>query len=77
MSYLNTPNTYSISASATDVPSCLSSSPNPRPVSSVKQIVSIASTSADQQAGGLITFSIPTGFRANAYLVNNSMSFYS
>ena len=52
MSYLNTPNTYNLSAANSDVPGSLSSSSFPRPVSSVKQIVSIASTSADQQAGG-------------------------
>ena len=73
MSYLNTPNTYNLSAANSDVPGSLSSSSFPRPVSSVKQIVSIASTSGDQQAGGLITFSIPTGAGAGAYLVNNSM----
>jgi hypothetical protein len=73
MSYLNTPNTYNLSAGNSDVPPSLSSSPYPRPMASTKNIVAIASTSADQNQGGLITFSIPTGMGSGAYLVNNSM----
>jgi hypothetical protein len=72
-SYLSTPNSYNLSAGNSDVPPSLSSSPYPRPVSCVKQIVSIASTSADQQAGGLVSFAIPTGMGSGAYLVNNSV----
>jgi hypothetical protein len=73
MSYFSVPDTYNLSAAQSDVPNSLTSSRFPRPVSSVKQIVSIASTSATQNAGGLISFAIPTGAGSNAYLVNNSV----
>lgn len=73
MSYYNAVETYNLAAAQSDVPNSLTSSRAPRPISSQKLINSLASTSAQAGAGGMITFSIPTGAGANAYLVNNSM----
>ena len=70
-SYLVGQKQYPLSAAISDVPASLSSSGLPRPISCQKQLVSIASTSAAQQAGGLVSFSLPTG--GTSYLVNNSM----
>jgi hypothetical protein len=72
-SYLVGQKQYPLSAAVSDVPASLSSSGLPRPISCQKQLVSIASTSAAQQSGGLISFQIPTGNGSNSYLVNNSM----
>jgi hypothetical protein len=72
-SYLTGQKQYPLAAAVSDVPASLSSSGLPRPISSQKQLVSIASTTASQQAGGMVSFSIPTGPGANAYLINNSM----
>jgi hypothetical protein len=70
-SYLVGQKQYSLSAAVSDVPASLSSSGLPRPISCQKQLVSIASTSAAQQAGGLVSFSLPSG--GNSYLANNSL----
>jgi len=72
MSYSQAPVQYGLAAAQSDVPISLSSSGLPRPINSSVQIVSIASTSAAQQANGQVTFSIPTGASAG-YLKNNSM----
>jgi hypothetical protein len=54
-SYLTGQKQYPLAAAISDVPASLSSSGLPRPISCQKQLNAIASTSASQQAGGLMT----------------------
>ena len=72
MSYTQGQQNYGIAAAISDIPPSFSSSGLPRPIASTVQINSIASTSAAQGAGGLVTFSIPTG-PSSGYIKNNSM----
>ena len=72
MAYTQGQQNYGIAAAISDIPPSFSSSGLPRPIASTVQINSIASTSASQGAGGLVTFSIPTG-PSSGYIKNNSM----
>jgi hypothetical protein len=72
MAYTQGQQNYGIAAAISDIPPSFSSSGLPRPIASTVQINSIASTSAAQGAGGLVTFSIPTG-PSSGYIKNNSM----
>ena len=72
MSYTQGQQQYGIAAAVSDIPPSFASSGLPRPIASKVQINSIASTSASQGAGGLITFSLPTG-ASSGYIKNNSM----
>jgi len=72
MSYTQGQQQYGIAAAISDIPPSFASSGLPRPIASKVQINSIASTSASQGAGGLITFSLPTG-ASTGYIKSNSM----
>ena len=72
MAYVQGQQSYGIAAAVSDIPPSLSSSGLPRPIPSTVQINSIASTSASQNANGLVTFSVPTG-ASSGYIKNNSM----
>jgi hypothetical protein len=74
MPYLSSGKTYDygISAARPDLPASCSSSALPRPINSQVQIVTIASTSGSQNAGGLVSFQIPTG-SGTGYLKSNSL----
>ncbi len=63
---------YPVSASSEEIPFSISSSSNKRPLPSSVRTVSIASSSATQNAGGSIQFQIPTA-GSNAYLRPGSM----
>lgn len=72
MAYVQGQQSYGIAAAVSDVPPSFGSSSLPRPIPSHVQINSIASTSAQQSASGLVTFSIPTG-ASSGYIKSNSM----
>lgn len=73
MSYVSGSHTYGLAAAQTDLPPSFGSSTLPRPISTSVQLVNLAAQSADQNAGGLISFQIPTGASSSGYLKNNSM----